>query len=626
MRITPLLPYVAIALALLASCTETVKDPPPPPDLSEDGDPPEVEDQVDLQDLQDISPDSPSTDVDAPEADAPDGEVAPDLDTSDTEELPPLEPGVVRYPLSDQIYTTLQRTWRPLTPPPSTQSAIGSGQLLLIHFDRFAEMGLGVEPAPGEPWQARHELAPGYEEGDGEGDTTHHRSLLYFWHLADPQLIDEESPSRLEGFYLLPVASTYRPHSHLTTQVFEAHVRTIRRLSDLSGRPLDLALTSGDYADGGQLNELTWFAHIMRGGTIHPDTGERDDPIPGPGNDFTDPFFSDGIGVPWHAILGNHDILYLGFAIANERIQAITTGDEVVNFVGDLLFGMGGPGLRNGYRASWSPLAPVIDEGTLPPDPMRCIATKSEALQIFSDAGGSPHLSQAEIDAGTGYYAFHPLPGKPIRVIALDTTATDPAFSEGALDTDQFAWLQSQLLEAEHAHELVIVNSHHRSAVIRTSSGTISSEQFTNLLRRHDGVILHLAGHGHGSRAEAFTPVAPATMGYWELQGPATVDFPSQTRIMEIVYEGDQTLAVYVTNVDHNAPLQSMAHEAQALAAGRRTYFSFSFPESWEAEREHRNLILRYRLPPAFAAEIEKHTWPTQIESIATLAALPQGE
>jgi len=332
--------------------------------------------------------------VDTTDSSAPDDTTSaddgPDGDTriSDGDATDTSEPPVHVWPLHDEPYTTLQAIWRPAPVPQTTKDMIADEALYLTDFERFVELGIFAEPAPGEPWQEQLELAPNWDpDNPPTGDRA---SLLYLWHVADTQLIDEESPIRFEGVYLAPFGSAYKPHSHVTTQVFESHVRTARRISELSGRPFDAALVSGDLVDGGQVNELNWFATILGGGTVDPDSGLDDDPVPGEGNDFGDPFASDGIGVPWYATIGNHEVLYSGFWHADMDIQAAAVGTEIIDVVERFLGFASGPGLRNGFRDGATVDAAVVDEGSTIADPDRHGQTDSNHRAEHAQSGPRP--------------------------------------------------------------------------------------------------------------------------------------------------------------------------------------------------------------------------------------------
>ena len=154
--------------------------------------------------------------------------------------------------------------------------------------------------APGEP----HEMAG--TRGGGSGTCTPDRggerpvrlpreaSLLNVLQLSDFQMVDEESPGRVEFLdstqrspFLSPFSAAYRPQESLTTQVTEAMVRQARNtVSPVTGAPLDLAILTGDNADSQQYNETRWFIDILDGttGPENPDP-EMEAPTSNPGRD-----------------------------------------------------------------------------------------------------------------------------------------------------------------------------------------------------------------------------------------------------------------------------------------------------------------------------------------------------
>ncbi|RMF16887.1 MAG: hypothetical protein D6761_05480, partial [Candidatus Dadabacteria bacterium] len=152
----------------------------------------------------------------------------------------------------------------------------------------------------------------------------------------------------------------------------------------------------------------------------------------------------------------------------------------------------------------------------------------------------------------------------------------------------------------------------------------------------YGNVVLHITGHGHYSAMQVCTangsaPCADANgvnagPGYWELMMPSTADFPLQSRIIELAYEGDRYLTIYVTNIDDNAPPGSLAHEARRLAAGRRFFQDDLYNETFADRAAVRNMKLHIQLPADVAAKIEAATWPTTVESLATLAQLSRPE
>jgi hypothetical protein len=120
----------------------------------------------------------------------------------------PLAP---EYGLTEKPYTSLQRVWAPKEPSPEVRAMMDDGRFTVYEHQRYAKNGLGASLEAGIPWIEHRELAPDFP---GEGNKR--RSLAYILAIADPQIIDEESPIRMDGF-----SAVYRPHGQLTPQLFE---------------------------------------------------------------------------------------------------------------------------------------------------------------------------------------------------------------------------------------------------------------------------------------------------------------------------------------------------------------------------------------------------------------------
>ena len=97
-------------------------------------------------------------------------------------------------------------------------------------------------------------------------------SILNFLQLSDFQMVDEESPGRVEFLdktqrgAFNPFSAAYRPQESLTTQVTEAMVRAARNTtSPITSEQLELAILTGDNADSQQFNETRWFIDILDG-------------------------------------------------------------------------------------------------------------------------------------------------------------------------------------------------------------------------------------------------------------------------------------------------------------------------------------------------------------------------
>lgn len=134
-----------------------------------------------------------------------------------------------------------------------------------------------LEFAPGEDYTVRN--------ADEDFRPPRNGSVLNFLQLSDFQMVDEESPGRVEFLDgtqrgpFTPFSAAYRPQESLTTQVTEAMVRAVRNTtSPVTGERLDLAVLTGDNADSQQFNETRWFIDILDGTAGPRDRSRLPDP------------------------------------------------------------------------------------------------------------------------------------------------------------------------------------------------------------------------------------------------------------------------------------------------------------------------------------------------------------
>jgi RTX calcium-binding nonapeptide repeat (4 copies)/Calcineurin-like phosphoesterase len=111
------------------------------------------------------------------------------------------------------------------------------------------------------------------------------RSLSYFAQLTDFQLVDEESPARVEFADRGPT-SAWRPHEAFHPWAIDFSFRQLNEFTGASPHrqargaraPMDLGLLTGDQSDNQQYNETVWVRQLIEGGApLTPNSGLKGD-------------------------------------------------------------------------------------------------------------------------------------------------------------------------------------------------------------------------------------------------------------------------------------------------------------------------------------------------------------
>lgn len=469
-----------------------------------------------------------------------------------------------------------------------------------------------IAGAPGEPHDIRTELA-------AESDCRRSRNpspLLVFAHATDLQLVDVQSPARFEfcnrhvddpRFHrLVPM---HRPQETLAARAAQAMVHTLNsvRYGPRSGAEVALVVTTGDAIDNAQWNELQMFLALFDGGLVRPGSGgpryegvqslewgddsfwrpdgdARETPdwyqlrhgfpfLPGLLERALSDFHCSGLRLPWLACFGNHDALVQGLGRLTEPLQRHLVGTSKPR---GSLAELDLEALEELFIESpESFLSGQQHRVTADPD------RRAVGRREFVDAHFSPRsrpLGHGFTDenrrSGTAYYV-HDV--GEVRLICLDTTCAAGA-SDGSLDEDQARWLRERLAEVHsrqltadgntlatgQTDRLVVVFSHHgpdtmtntRIATGTEGSRSMGGAELQELLHGFGNVVAWVNGHTHRNAVTPRADPQGQTGGFWEITSSALMDWPCQTRLVELLDNRDGTLSLVCTMVDHDGTVR----------------------------------------------------------------------
>jgi hypothetical protein len=264
----------------------------------------------------------------------------------------------------------------------------------------------------------------------------------------------------------------------------------------------------------------------------------------------------------------------------------------------------------------------------VPSDPKRRPLNKREWMTAHCTTTGTPTchgFTPEDIASGMGYYSFKPRPG--LRFVVLDTIAENGG-DAGNVDNTQFGWLHGQLLDAEAHRELVVLFAHHSletmtqaplsifgvgdnggnaEPLVHFGTGPNSGlrqpcaasdpltpptidETLRCLMLRHPSVIAFVNGHEHNNRINAWPRKdgqGKTLGGFWQVNTAAHIDWPQQSRTIDIVDNHDGTLSLFTTAIDHAAapnPGSTNAGDAVERLASISRELSYNDPDGLNGE------------------------------------------
>jgi metallophosphoesterase (TIGR03768 family) len=488
----------------------------------------------------------------------------------------------------------VERTVIPVSVPAASPS------IYPYEISKFSQYGYGIwQYGPGLGYDKRLDIMPATYSG---GSVTHTAKLLSFFAITDAHITDEESPA--QGIYFgirtNGIISAYSPAMLYSTQMLDAAIQTVNSLNQV--KHFDFGISLGDVCNSAQYNELRWFIDVLDGKNINPDSGIKDDPVPGQNNDYQDYFQAAGLDrtIPWYSAIGNHDHFWMGTNPANDYIRQACVGSDILQ-MGDI-FTAGGFSRKDFYVGAVdgkTVYGDIICAGPVnvttpqqvPADPNRRILSRSEWMNEFRNTSSNPTGHGFNQTNELGCYSFEPKSNLPIKIIVLDDTEgdSDPdvhGYGHGTLDQARYDWLVSELDKGQSEGKIMIIAAHIPIGVKMegilgafigwSSSAAVSESNLIAKLNTYPNLLMWIAGHRHLNNVTAIPSpdiVNHPELGFWVVETSSLREYPQQFRTFEIVRNSDNTVSIIATDVDPVVKDGSLAAKSRSYAIAANQIF-----------------------------------------------------
>jgi metallophosphoesterase (TIGR03767 family) len=340
-----------------------------------------------------------------------------------------------------------------------------------------------------------------------------------------------------------------------------------------------------------------------------------------------------GLDVPWLAVFGNHDSLFTGTfgpirGLRIDQLQPMLEGTSAkptgtVGLVRAIVHAtVLGADVSRWER--WAERVPVGVRQVTPDRSSRSALSRVDYVKaLLEDAprhGPLGHgFTAANLAESTSWWSRSE--GDHVQVIGLDT-CNHTNGDGGGLGPRQFEWLESELMthnrrfrdrtgewvDGDGPDRLVILVSHHNSWTMDNTNSDdadpgrrVGGAELVRFLHRFPNVVLWVNGHSHEHRVihhrrpdstggsagpntarrmeaagsmRVSDEAAAVVEGFWEVDTASLIDFSQQGRTFELFDNGDGTVSILTTVIDHASPPRAPRHRHGRWTVGEMASLS----------------------------------------------------
>src|SRR5690606_28201881 len=194
-----------------------------------------------------------------------------------------------------------------------------------------------------------------------------------------------------------------------------------------------------------------------------------------------------------------------------------------------------------------------VRNGPVPADSRRMPLYRDEIMSEIAGDQDGHGIDLGQTTRSMANYAID-VDGTPLRILVVDT-ACETGGAEGLIRRADLDEVIVPLLDAAEAEgKAVIVTSHHSPTSIADGAvpfGTLQEDavpqaEWIELLTSHPAVLFALVAHSHENRIVRLDGERPI----WVVYTAAVLDYPHQSRVLELWDDDNDFIRVRTTAVD----------------------------------------------------------------------------